>query len=104
MNLVGGTVTFDIVKNAETGEVSIEDPVFDPSVCHYTANTAVMDSLDLYKRENVKIYRLVDYTDALAAEHGCQEWDKFNLSTLRDYVMSTIDPKVLTDDWKWPER
>ena len=103
-NLVGGTITFDIVKDAATGTVTIEDPVFDPSVLHYTANTAVMDSLDLYKRENVAIYRLVDYTDALASSHGAQNWGAFTLSTLRGYVTSTIDPKFLTHDWPWPER
>ena len=103
-NLVGGTITFDIVKDAATGAVTIEDPVFDTSVLHYTANTAVMDSLDLYKRENVAIYRLVDYTDALASSHGAQNWGAFTLSTLRDYVTSTIDPKFLTNDWPWPER
>ena len=104
INLVGGTITFDIVKDEATGEVSIEDPVFDPTVLHYTANTAVMDSLDLYKRENVMIYRLVDYTDALAQSHGSQNWGAFNLSTLTGYVTSTIDPKFLTADWPWPER
>ena len=103
-NLVGGTITFDIVKDAATGAVTIEDPVFDPSVLHYTANTAVMDSLDLYKRENVMIYRLVDYTEALASSHGAQNWGAFTLSTLTDYVTSTIDPKFLTNDWPWPER
>ena len=103
-NLVGGTITFDIVKDAATGAVTIEDPVFDPSVLHYTANTAVMDSLDLYKRENVAIYRLVDYTEALASSHGAQNWGAFTLSTLTGYVTSTIDPKFLTHDWPWPER
>ena len=104
INLVGGTITFDIVKNAETGEVTIEDPVFDPTVCHYTANLAVLDSLDYYKRENLMIYRLVDYTDELAAAHGSQNWGTFNLSTLTGYVTSTIDAKFLPADWPWPER
>lgn len=103
-NLVGGTVTFDIVKDAATGTVTIEDPVFDPTVCHYTANLGVLDSLDYYKRENIRIYRLAEYTDALAAEHGSQNWGAFNLSTLQDYVTSTIDAKFLPMDWPWPER
>ncbi len=104
INLVGGTVTFDIVKDAKSGEVTVEDPVFDPTVCHYTANLAVLDSLDYYKRENIMIYRLAEYTEELAASHGSQNWGAFNLSTLTDYVTSTIDAKFLPDDWPWPQR
>ena len=103
-NLVGGTVTFSIVKDPATGTVTIEDPVFDPTVCHYTADVTVLDSLDYYKREDLLIYRLADYTDALAASHGSQNWGAFNLSTLTNYVTSTIDAKFLPDDWPWPER
>ena len=99
-NLVGGTVTFDIVKDSATGAVTIEDPVFDPTVCHYTANVAVLDSLDLYKRENVMIYRLAEYTDSLASNHGSKYWNTFNLATLKGYVNSTIDKAFLPDDWK----
>ena len=99
-NLVGGTVTFDIVKDPESGDVTIESPVFDPTVCHYTANVAVLDSLGYYKRENILIYRLADYTDALAAESGSQNWGAFNLSTLKGYVTSTIDADFLPDDWR----
>ncbi|MBQ7670959.1 MAG: CapA family protein [Clostridia bacterium] len=97
-NIVGGTVTFDIVKNAGTGEVTIENPVFDPTVCHYTANMAVLDSLDYYKRENIKIYRLAEYTDALASGHGSQKWNSFSLATLKGYVNSTIKPEFLPSD------
>jgi len=98
-NLVGGTVSFDIVKDAETGDVTIENPVFDPTVCHYTADTTVLDSLDYYKRENIQIYRLTEYTEELAASHGSQNWGAFDLSTLKGYVKSTIDPSFLPDDW-----
>ncbi len=97
-NIVGGTVTFDIVKGE--GGVSIDNVVFDPTVCHYTANTAVLDSLDYYKRENILIYRLAEYTDALAAEHGSQKWNSFSLDTLKGYVNSTIDKEFLPSDWK----
>lgn len=103
-NLVGGTVTFNIVKNRDTGDITIEDVVFDPTVCHYTADTTVLDSLDYYKRENLLIYRLAEYTEELAASHGSQNWGEFNLATLKGYVTSTIDAKFLPDDWPWPER
>ncbi len=98
-NIVGGTVTFDIVKDRESGKVTIESPVFDPTVCHYTANVAVLDSLDYYKRENILIYRLADYTDALASEHGSQKWNSFSLATLKGYVNDTIDKEFLPSDY-----
>ena len=99
-NIVGGTITFDIVKDAESGKITIENPVFDPTVCHYTADLHVLDSLDYYKRENILIYRLADYTDALAAEHGSQNWGAFSLGTLKGYVTSTIGSEFLPADLK----
>ena len=98
-NLVGAYVTFDIVS--EKGEEPhVENAVFTPTVCHYTANTAVLDSLDYYKRENVKIYKLSEYTEELAKSHGCQYWTAFTLDTLRGYVTDTIDPEFLPENWK----
>lgn len=98
-NLVGAYVTFDIVS--ENGEKPyVENVVFTPTVCHYTANTAVLDSLDYYKRENVKIYKLSDYTESLAKGHGCQYWTNFSLDTLKGYVTNTIDPEFLPDSWR----
>jgi len=98
-NLVGGAVTFDIVKEEE-GSPYIENVVFTPTVCHYTANTAVLDSLDYYKRENLKIYYLSDYTEELAKEHGSQYWNKFDLATLKGYVADTISEEFLPDSYK----
>lgn len=98
-NLVGGAVSFDIVME-EDQKPYIENVVFTPTVCHYTANTAVLDSLDYYKREDLKIYYLSDYTEELAKAHGSQYWNKFDLSTLKDYVTDTVDPEFLPEDLK----
>lgn len=93
-NLVGGVLMFDILQ--KDGErPTLENPVLIPTVCHYTANTAVLDSLDYYKRENLKIYWLSDYTEALAASHGSQYWGKFTLETLRSYVTDTVSAEFL---------
>lgn len=98
-NLVGGVAMFNIVK--EPGEKAhVEAPTLVPTVCHYTANTAVKDSLDLYKRENVKIYWLSEYTEELAGEHGSQNWNFFNLNTLKGYVKDTIPAEFLPDTMK----
>ncbi len=98
-NLVGGAVAFDIVAE-ENEKPYIENVVFTPTVCHYTANTAVLDSLDYYKRENLKIYYLSDYTEGLAKNHGSQHWNKFDLSTLKGYVADTISEEFLPESYK----
>lgn len=98
-NLVGGVLVFDIkVKDGE--KPTVENPMLIPTVCHYTANTAVLDSLDYYKRENVKIYWLSDYTEKLCSEHGSQYWGNFTLATLRSYVTDTVMPEFLPDSFK----
>ncbi len=98
-NLVGGVLIFDIkVKDGE--KPTIENPVLVPTVCHYTANTAVLDSLDYYKRENLKIYWLSDYTEQLCKSHGSQYWGNFTLETLRSYVTDTVSPEFLPESFK----
>ncbi len=97
-NLVGGAASFDIIME-EGQEPVIENVVFTPTVCHYTANTQVLDSLDYYKRENLKIYRLSDYTEELAKDHGSQYWNNFDLSTLKGYVSDTIADDFLPEDY-----
>lgn len=99
INLVGSIFTFDI-NEKDGGGYAIENPVFTPTVCHYTADTNVLDSLEYYKRENLKIYKLSEYTEELAAQHGSQYWTKFTLDTLKGYVNSTIDREFLPADWK----
>lgn len=98
-NLVGGVLTFDITSK-EGEKPSIENVVFVPTVCHYTANKSVLDSLDYYKRENLHIYWLSDYTEELAARHGSQNWGAFSLSTLRSYVTDTISSEFLPQSYR----
>ena len=42
-NNVGGILSFDVVKD-KSGNVYIDAPYFLPVVCHYTADTSVVDS------------------------------------------------------------
>lgn len=66
-NHLEGTLSLNIVKSASTGEISIEDVVFDPVVVHFTLGESV-DGTDTGHR-NYKIYHLYDYTEQLALEH-----------------------------------
>ena len=81
--MVGGLLTFDII--AEPGsEPYLDDVVFVPTVTHYSMN-----------RDNLALYRLSDYTEAMAAQHGAQKNGAFTLATLQGYVNSTIPAEFL---------
>ncbi len=57
-NLVGGMVTFDIVKDKD-GNLTIENPVYNPTVTHYNK-----------QRLGLQIYLMEDYTEELVSLHG----------------------------------
>lgn len=81
--MVGGLLTFDIV--AEPGaEPYLDNVVFVPTVTHYSMN-----------RDSLALYRLADYTEALAAAHGAQKNGAFTLATLQGYVNDTISAEFL---------
>ncbi len=98
-NIVGGILTFDIVKSPE-GRVYVENPILTPTACHYLASATEMDSQDLYVRYDIKIYKLEDYTEALCTAHGMHTTDptapqSFTLATLKKYVTDTIKKEFL---------
>ena len=81
--MVGGIVTFDIVK--KDGVCSIENPIFNPTVTHYDKD-----------RLNLQVYMLEDYTEELAASHGTAIWGtdkRFSLDIAKGFVTSTISPE-----------
>ena len=95
-NAVGGFITFDIVK--ENGKATIESPVFVPTVCHYDIKDFKQkDPEGNPVRTGFQIYLLEDYTEALAAKHGTQNYGKFTLSTLKGYVTSVIPSEFRPD-------
>ena len=55
-----GEVT--VTKDLETGEITLSEPEALPIVTHYDNDAA---------NSNLKIYRWEDYTEELAAKHGC---------------------------------
>lgn len=87
INLVGGIMTFDIVK--KDGEVSIENPIMNPVVVQYDS-----------ARLNFQIYLLKDYTPELAAAHGTVKFGTlktFTVDTAKGFVTKAVDKEFLPD-------
>lgn len=59
LSMLGGLASWNMIKDGETGEISIEDVSFMPTVTHFTSGF-----------QNFKVYALKDYTDELAQAHG----------------------------------
>lgn len=85
--MVGGILTFDIVRNDDG--ISIEAPLLVPTMCHYSMT-----------RDALKIYKLEDYTQELLEKHGSQLKASFTMDTLYGYVKNTIDDEFLNDKFK----
>ena len=63
-NLLGGMADFTIKKNADSGKISIEEYSLVPLVMHYNSDFS-----------EAGIYKLSDYTEELAKEHGSNQQD-----------------------------
>ena len=92
--LVGGIATFDIVKKAD-GTLTVENPMYRPTVCHYTK-----DPTGAYHAANFQIYELKDYTQELCAQHGALVQHKFNLDDLYAYVRKQVSPEFLPAEYR----
>ncbi len=90
-NLVGGVATFDIVKD-KNGNITIEKPVYIPTVTHYNQ-----------ERLGLQIYLMEDYTAELAALHGnpvfgqTADWRIWNLERIRSYAKNNVSSEFLPD-------
>ncbi len=85
-NLVGGIVTFDIVKS-KAGEISIENPIYNPTVTHYNK-----------QRLGLQVYLLENYTAELCALHGTPNFGKdktWTLPLIKSYATDNIAPEFL---------
>lgn len=85
-NLLGGYVTFDIVKNADG--VSLDKVIFTPTVSHYDKNTP----LDI----NFCIYPLSSYTDVQLSRFGDTKAGFTSVSQLEAIVKLNIASEFLT--------
>lgn len=96
VNMVGLVVTFDIVKE-ENMPAYIDNVQAVPTVTHYVADAAVLDSQELPTRSGICVYLMKDYTDAQAKAHGAQLQLPFTLSTLYGYVTGAVNDEFLPD-------
>ncbi len=64
-----GMLSFDVRKDSESGNITIENPILTPIVAHYTYVRSVDSQRDSGYR-NFKLYDLKDYTEELASQHG----------------------------------
>lgn len=73
--LVGIIGDLDIVKNMDTGEVTIENPKAIPIITQYGANYS-----------NIHIEPYCTYTEELVNVHGCDEMSLKNIKKVLDYI------------------
>lgn len=105
-NMLGGMLGFDIIKDAESDAVSVDNVVFNPIVTHYTKPGRGINAHDTGHRD-YKIYHLEDYTEELALKHGAKIWDRshpytlvggeFSKENLLKTVKKYIPAEFLTD-------
>ncbi len=90
-NLIGGLITFDIVKDA-SGEITIENPVYNPTVTHYNK-----------QRLGLQVYLMENYTKELADLHGNPNYGTtaekriWNLEKIKSFVTNNVDSQFLPD-------
>lgn len=90
-NLVGGIVTFDIVKSP-SGEITIENPIYNPTVCHYNK-----------QRLGLQVYFMENYTEELIALHGCPGYGQntrgrtWNSDYIKSLVTNYVSEEFLPD-------
>ncbi len=97
-NMLGGLFSIDIRKDAETGEVTIESPLFIPIVSHYNRS-----------HRDYTVYYLSDYTDELALDHGVYRYEgsgrgslvggSFNIENLYKTLNTYISNEFLPEEY-----
>ncbi len=91
MNLVGGIVTFDIVKD-KSGSITIENPIYNPTVTHYNK-----------QRLGLQVYLMKDYTEELVALHGCPNYGQtadrkiWTMDKIRGFAKNNVSAEFLPD-------
>ena len=93
-NMIGGMLTFDIVKDS-SGLCRLEAPVMEIAVNHYDGEKDLTQAYDVH-RHAMQMYMLEDYTDELAARHGCRFFSSgFTVKWIEDHVRSIIAEEFL---------
>lgn len=84
--MLGGMGKWELIKNGESGKISIENVAFYPTVTHYNKNM-----------QDFKTYALKDYTDELAQLHYCSPdvSRAYFIQVTNDVVKASDDIKVV---------
>ncbi len=82
--VIGGLVDYEVTKDFETGEVSIDNVKFNASITHYGASAT-----------NVTIYHINDYTADMANAHGVKAYGAFSMDYINQVVNDVISPEFL---------
>lgn len=109
LNVLEGMLSFDVRKSAETGEITIENPILTPVVLHYTKESADGEKDTGYR--NFKIYELKDYTEELVKASGVTWYEKrkgtttlkggkFSIENLYKTVQSVIPAEFLPEEYR----
>lgn len=88
-NMVSGLLSFNIKISADNSEVTIESPVFTPTVCFYNLNN-----------RRIKVYKFSDFTEEMLKNHGCHQFETPSYSQMISYVTDTIDESFISEDFK----
>lgn len=81
--LVGALGTFDLVLEPD-GSKRVENAACVPTVCHYSLT-----------RDGLQVYRLEDYSEELAAQHGSTLKNAFSYALLQQFIRETVDASYL---------
>lgn len=84
--LIGGMANITFTKDFSTGEVTLSKPQLDIVITHYRSGYS-----------GIKLYRLEDYTDELAAVHGVGD---FSLDYIYKHIRTVIGDEYLIDAYK----
>lgn len=83
--VLGGLLTFDIVKNPDPYRVTLENIEIKGVVTHYGMN-----------QSNIRVYLLDDYTDELASKHGLKEtYSDFSVKYLKKLLSQVVDKQFI---------
>lgn len=83
--VIGGMVNYDVIKNHETGVVTVENAVFEPLITHYG-----------YGFSNIQVIPYSQYSEELAASHGIRrDTPEFSLTYIQNLVKDIIPEEFI---------
>lgn len=109
-SVLEGMLTFNVRKDGETEEITIESPVLTPLVLHYEQEASVNSEQDTGCRK-FKLYELKDYTEELLAKHGVHYNENkhgtsslhgggFSIENMYKTVRTVIPAEFLPEEYK----